>query len=577
MKALRVRVRAWLDGRRAPLVIVLFTLAITIGSVRVGFYTDDHPFRAALHGQWPGGPPWWDLYRFATPPTNARAIEAGVLPWWTAPRLALHLLRPLGSALFALDDALFGANPLGWHLHSIAWYLALVAAAGWLLRGALGRVSGNLAMLIFAASVAHFHPWAWPSCRHTVLAALPVTLALGVFARDPRRGRFALALGLALGLLGGESALGVLPFALARVALDRSRRWRDRALDLAPAAAVLAAYVVVYARLGCGANDSDGYVDPTASPARFAARAALMFPIMLGNAITSVPAELANLGITTPLVAVGAASALGTALLVRASLPRLSDEERGALGWLVAGATLAILPGLGGFPGARTLLLPNLGFAALLAVVIRRASSAPSRGPRLAALALALVHVVLAPVIDLGNIAFNTRIARATESIAEAADLDASHRRAFFLGSADPMIGMYAPTVLYERAPERLACWSNLSGTKGAHRLTRSGPRSLVVRPLEGPFLRGPFETLFRTRALPVPLGYTARQCGATFVVTEVEGDRPRAVEVTLDVALDDPGVRLLAWRGGRLRALDPPVEGASIDVAAEPGPMGDF
>ena len=38
---------------------------------------------------------------------------------------------------------------------------------------------------------------------------------------------------------------------------------------------------------------------------------------------------------------------------------------RTALLWLVPGALIAILPGLGGFPGARTLLLPNLGFAAL--------------------------------------------------------------------------------------------------------------------------------------------------------------------------------------------------------------------
>ncbi len=576
MKRLRAWIHGWLDSPRAPWVILALTLLVTLPSIRVGFYNDDHPFRAALHGQWPGGPAWWNLYRFATPATNETAIENGILPWWTAPGLKIHLLRPLSSVLFAADDAVFGDAPLGYHLHSLAWYLVLVAAVGRLQRALLGRVSGNFAMLIFALATAHFYPYAWPSCRHAELAAIPVVLGLGSWVADPRHGRFLLALGLAVGLACGESALGVLPFALAFAAFD-ARPTRERIRDLAPALVVGFAYLGLYAALGCGASQSDGYVDPIGAPGRFAARAAVMLPAMIGNATLGVPAELANLGITTPLVLLGVVGMAWFTGLARSVRAAISPEERAALLWLVPGALVAILPGLGGFPGARTLLLPNLGFAALVAVLVRRAFAEPRVLPKLFAAPLVLIHVVLPPLIDLGNADFTAKTARAVDTIGEQAELDPEHRRVFFLGSSDPMLTMYAPTVVYEKWPERLGCWSVLSGTKGTHRFTRTGPSSFTLRPNDGPFVRGAFETLFRTRALPMAVGDTSHQCGATFVVTEVEGSRPRAIEVTLDVPLEALGVRLVVWKDGRLRAFVPPAVGESAELPAEPGPLGAF
>jgi hypothetical protein len=75
------------------------------------------------------------------------------------------------------------------NLHSIAWYVALVAVVGLVLRSVLPRATANLAMLVFALSTAHYFPYAWISCRHMVLAAIPSLLGCWAFVvdRSPRR------------------------------------------------------------------------------------------------------------------------------------------------------------------------------------------------------------------------------------------------------------------------------------------------------------------------------------------------------------------------------------------------------
>ncbi len=49
----------------------------------------------------------------------------------------------------------------------------------------------------------------------------------------------------------------------------------------------------------------------------------------------------------------------------------------------------------------------------------------------------------------------------------------------------------------------------------------------------------------------------------------------PSRVEFTFDVPLDDPSLRLVAWREGRLKAVTPPPVGESILVPWEPTGTG--
>jgi hypothetical protein len=252
---MRVGLGKILEARWAPWSIVALTLLVTLPSVQLGFYNDDHALRAALQGSWPGGPPAWDLYRFASGDAaeNRAAIAAGGLPWWTAPELKLHLVRPLASLLFVLDYRVFADAPLGYHLHSLAWYLVLTAAVGALFRSLLPRATANLGLLVFAVSAAHFYPFAWISCRHLLIAAVPSVLGLAALVRGKAAGPWWCGLGLGLGLTASEAALGVVGFVLAYAGLAKKPSVTARIYCATPTLVIAFAYVIIYSLVGGGA------------------------------------------------------------------------------------------------------------------------------------------------------------------------------------------------------------------------------------------------------------------------------------------------------------------------------------
>ncbi len=576
----RERVRSALESPRAPWVILVATLLVALPSIKFAFYNDDYAFRAMLLGRYPGAPPTWDLYRFATgdPGANRAAIEVGVFPWWAATTLKMHFVRPLPSLLFALDMKLFGDAPLGYHLHSIAWYLGLVAIVGALLRSVLPRASANLALVVFASSAAHLYPYGWISCRHMLVSAVPAALGLWAFVRSRSRWRGLLAaLGLAVGLAGGESALAVFGLAFAHTVFSRDEPRAARARAFAPLIVVVALYMVIYVALGGGAHATDGYVEPMSSPTAFFGRAAVMLPVMLANAFATVPAELASVASRGPLVIVGVVATLLVALMARSCAPAMDPKERAALPWLVTGAVIALIPSLGGFPGARVLLLPNIGFAALIAVLIRRGLGGPGVARRVAAGLLVVLHVLLPPLADLGNSSFNADIGEKTKAIALDADLGPNRPRVFVIGTSDPMVTMYASAILDNYTPNDLSCWSVLSGARQDLSLTRVGPADIVIRTTKGPMMQGPFETLYHSAAIPFAVGDETHQCGARFRVTAIDDGKPTEVAVTFDRPLEDPSVRLLVWKDGHLRALNPPREGETVDVPWAAGPLAMF
>lgn len=235
--------RSW-----APWLVLAIAFVLGLATIQMGFYVDDHPIRAALQGHWPGGPRAWDLYRFAPGDEagNRAEIAAGALPWWTSPFLKLHLIRPLASLTFALDEKLFGASPIGWHLHSIAWYLLLVLAVWRVLEPLLPRATATLALLVYAMSTAHLFPYGWIACRHMVVAAAFGMLGLGSLVRGHRHGQWHFALGLAAGLAGGETALGVAAFGV--IYMFVSTRRQDLFARLAPTTFVLLLGLLVTSR-----------------------------------------------------------------------------------------------------------------------------------------------------------------------------------------------------------------------------------------------------------------------------------------------------------------------------------------
>jgi hypothetical protein len=340
---------------------------------------------------------------------------------------------------------------------------------------------------------------------------------------------------------------------------------------------VAAAYLVLYAALGGGARESGDYFSPFASPAHFAAAGAERLPVLLANAFLGIPAEFATIGAAPVLVALGLAASAAIAVAWRATAPFAADRERAAVRWLVPAAIASLAAGLGAFPGARLLEIPDLGFAVLIAVILRHAfARGRSAGVRRGVgVVLAAVHLGLAPLAGLANIANVVAIRRKTEAAAnEARAAIGRATRALVVAASDPMVGVYAGITLGTQPDAPAGCWAWITATKADVRVTRTSAEAIAIEPLGRTLMRGAFETLYRDPSIPFHEGDGATVCGAAVRVLRVDGGRPAAVELRID-RLDAPDVALLAWQSGALSRLVLPAVGASTVVPWSPGPMG--
>ena len=188
--------------------------------------------------------------------------------------------------MFALDYALFGLRPLGWHVASLALH-AVNAALVWLflvrrLAGPggpglirapadprrLGSVAATVGALGFAVHPVTTESVAWISSRGDLLAW---TFALLVFEAFARPGARATAAGVVLGALAclaKESALVLFVLVpLAHVSLPRDRRpsWRTTSGRAALLAVVTAAYLALRQAVLPGSPDF-GWLAQTALP-----------------------------------------------------------------------------------------------------------------------------------------------------------------------------------------------------------------------------------------------------------------------------------------------------------------------
>jgi hypothetical protein len=533
-------------------------------------------------------PPWWDVFVQTPdgPGAAARLIASGEIPWWTAPDLKMHFHRILPSLQLALSRVLFGHAPLGWHVGSLLWYLALLCAAAAFFRQVLPGATANLALLVFALSDANVFPFAWPAALYAPMAATFAALGSLAHVRLRRDGwKPGLWLGpaaLVAGLLAGEAALGGFAFVIAYDVAGPARgSLRERASRAAPMALLALAYLAVYAAADGGARGSGGYISPLSEPGAFVAAAAMRVPVLLGDVVVGVPADFAFLGYGAVLAAVGAVATALFVLFLRACAPHLSGDERTALPWLALGALGAMAVGLGGLVGSRDLLVANLGFAPVLAVALRAgftAAAGAGRSLRAGAWGLALVHVVAAPIGQLVNEAMLFITARATEATARAIEREAAGAaRVMIVSASDPMASWYPLAVLASGSSAPLPCWSWLSGVPADVTLTRTGPASFSIEPHGTTFLRAPFETLDRSPHLAFHPGDEVVTCGVKVRVAAVDGGLPSRVEVTGSADLDAPGTAWLAWQSGAMTKVTFPRTGESVTIPWSLGPSGMF
>lgn len=597
----------WLAAPRAPRLALLWAGLLGLTTLVVGFFSDDWAHLLILEGApetrlAPTGP--YALFHFAAgDPEQTRALmQQGPFPWWTLPELRLSFLRPLSSALAVLDHRLFGRAPLGWHVHSLLWSLATVACAAALLRRVLPGAAGALAALLFALDEARVFPTAWLANRNALVAVAPALAGLwlhlawregtaaGEAGRRPVAGAWALPLSLllfALGLAGGESALGVLAYVAAYELLAAPGGWRARLLALLPATLLVLAYLGLYKALGHGASGSGAYLDPVGEPLAYLGAAAARLPALLGALLLGAPVDAWPFAAAArpALVASGVLGLLLAAALLRGAWPHLGPDARRHLRWLGAGALLSLLPVASTFPTARLLLVPGLGGAALLAVLLLHAwrvwrqgrSGAPrtwgARGVVAAGLLLAGVHGVLAPLQwPLLSLALRQMEVQSEAWLgalrAEVEPARLPGQRVMVLPGGPAMVGMYMPFLwaLHGEGMPR-SWWTAALGPEKGATLTRTGADRFELAAGGEPLLQGVFEELFRGPGHPLRAGDRVRLEGLDVEVLEARAQGPTRLRFTFEAPLDDPSLLFLHWSGDAMRPFSPPPVGATVPL----------
>ncbi len=594
------------------------SLAIVLGlglrwhALDGAFFADDYDHYAMHAGIYPLSRGPFDMFDFVGegPAEHAPLLRSGRLPWWTYPGVHLAVLRPLASALIAFDFWLSGASPWGFHLHSMLWWVVLLAGVAALLRSTLPLPVAALGVLIYALDEAHGLPLSWIANRSAIVAVALCCWGLWahVAARQGtlRRGRALSLLLVALALLAGEHAFAGLAYFAAFELWGMRGALTARLRALLPVAALGTTYLLVRAGLGYGIAGSGFYIDPLTTPLRYAAAAMTRLPLLLGDLLFGLGAEweyagppwrewllkqdllpprwlaLSSLqrlqlgaGVAAGVVALGLLWVLGRAPL-RARAP-------GAR-WLLLGGLLSILPMCSTLPMSRLCLGAAIGIDAMLALLLCAAVGAalqrglPRRWPArlgfaLLALPLIFVHLVYAGVRarrDVGYYAYLSRVEDDWVEHAEIDDAKIAGQQVFVIAGRDWPSQWALPFARHLHGhpmPERSALLS--AAFDNPHVLLRRAARVLELR-IEGAPVPATFSgSVYRPEVAPLRPGQRFAGAGFRVEILAAAGGQPTRLRFTFALPLDDPGYLFLYPREDGLRRVRMPAVGQRLRLPA--------
>lgn len=565
--------------------VVAVGLGLHAVSLGLGLTADDHFHAVALRDDLvsPGMErAAWDQFAFAKgPAANQLMMEEGAFPWWTDPALVIAFFRPLSSLTLWIDHHAWPHSPWLMHLHSLAWFVALLAAVWCVFRAlALPPNLAALALLIYAVDDARSMPVGWLANRNALVALVPGFCALAAHVRwrtSSAPGSAWLAIGcLALGLLGGEPALPVCGYLFAYALFVDGGTLRSRLFSLLPYAALVIAWRAAYNQLGYGALHSGIYLDPGREPFAFGVALLERLPILLLSQFALPMSDLWEAypllhPALQPLMLAFAFGLLG--LLGWLIWPLLQRDAR--LRFWLLGSVLATVPVCGTHPEDRVLTATSLGGAALVAqALLACAHQVAARAPRLTQLAgwtLLLVHLVVAPLLlpvrTLAIVSMEVLMVKSDTSIPRG--VSARDKTVILLNPPVDLLAVYLPAFRLSRGvqgPERLR-W--LATGESALHLERLDGRTLSITPADG-FLSTSSQRMFRRAARRYALGEQVRLRGLTIQVTRLLSDgRPATVNAHFDRELEDPRLCWLRWGHHGYTRFVPPAIGTSLEVPA--------
>lgn len=583
-RVLGERRRAWLARPRSHLILALASALVCSTSLGVGWQLDDHVHHVIVRGG-DGARLMWreplhplDLFRFVDGDEAdwRHGVELGAAPWYTSPRVRLAFFRPLASATHFVDYRWLERAPWAMHLHSLLWLFAL----GWAVARLVRRIEegwvAGLIVLFYVLDPSHGVPAGWLANRNQLIAGVFGALALEAhvrWRREELRTPIAPITLAALGLAAGESMLGWAAFFGAFALCLDPRGPRRGLVALAPIAALVIAWRVVYGALGYGAGGSALYVDPVRDPLRFSAAVLERMPQLLAGQIGGPPAGMASLGGREAELAAIGAGVLVVATFAAVAWPALREDARARF-WAL-GALLAAIPVCATQPHTRLMLVAGLGVAGVLARSLARVvEGAPAhRAARGLLFAWLALFVVVAP----GRLAFEAwsvaLVGRPAALAAASVPEEAAGRTLVVLAVPDPMFmcGQLPLTLasLDRPRPARLRC---VAAAERRALVAREDERTLVVRVPDG-LLSAYFIPLLRDPSDPIEEGWTLSLSDVTYSIAERDAEgRPLALRMRFATPLEDASRVFVAWspRERRFAIFEPPAVGQEREIEGQ-------
>ncbi len=361
-------------------IVIAVAILMYIPLLFSGFYGDDlghrfssNPTAAARLGYTlEMKPQWWNLYGFSTHAAGYFDMlrdQGFFYPWWATDTIRVSFLRPLSSALLALDFRLWPNNPLPIHIHSLLWFLLLIVVIFRLYKD-LGQsiTVAGLGILLIVLDDVFTSPVGWISNRHSLIAMVFGVLCILLYDRGVRQKQWGLIVGsyglMAVALLTSEMGLVTFAYLFAHMVVLDQDKFINRVLRIAPFLVIIVVWRVVYSALGYGVFGSTLYIDPISSPGLFVSSMITRYPI---NLFTAVGLPIAGVIIAaTPQAAlvIAAVCTVAVVLYVGIVFPVLKRHRLAAF-WLI-GMLCALVPMSSGIPASRNLVFVSLGLMGLV-------------------------------------------------------------------------------------------------------------------------------------------------------------------------------------------------------------------
>ena len=564
-----------MENPRVILLAALLGLLVALPSLKSGYFLDDYFQRTVVLTHADASP--FYAYRMGDPQTDAK-IESGILPWWTHPDAKLVFFRPIAEGLMRLDYRLWPDSTALMHLHSIAWYVVLVAIAGFVYaRFMPSAMAVGLAAIMFAVDYGHGGAVAWLADRNALVAMTGSMLALLCYTRERWSWLLLGCLFFAVTLGCAEAALAVTGYFFSYEVFLSKRPWSQRILRLLPYALVSVIWLVLWHLRDYGSAGPSFYTDPFSDPVDFLQNVIYRIPAILFSQLSKFPAEILGVFEGSPghypmLVLL----LLGCGVFIRFLWPLIVSSPQA--GFFALGMCIAALPICGVQLVTRSLFYVSFGATGLLALWLGRYLSAqepPSNAVKGFAVVMLVLHFLVNPVFFVGselampildgfvdsrkiNLPNNDGVDKKLLVLS----LDNYQRSIFFPMTKDKGLSLGADPVRPKPSIERVMAL--VSGT-GEFDLTRKDDNTLVTRSRDG------FEKM-RTGKYGFNRGDVVRLEDVTITIRNVNANRA-ATEIEYQFK---PGIlqhyTVVTWHGKQFEPATLPAVGTTDTVNAPAG-----